>query len=400
MFSLFRKEPELSLVFHIGSSSVGVALVKFERNKAPTVVYTIREYIPFRENSDPQKFFAHMLDALRRVNAAILKDGLPHLTFTRLGGLKIKHALYAFGSPWTVTQTKIVSIDKPEPFTFTKAMIDGILEHEETAFEKDAISGEVKDKLSVIEKRILQIKLNGYEVTDPYGKQTKSASMSLFLSIIPKTVLDKVFEISLQTFHPKDTRIYSFPLVSFSSVREAFPEADDFMFLYIGGELSDISFVKNGVLLETASLPLGSRFIIRRIGQAFSATDEEALSLLRLFANNHADRALKDKLDPALGRAIKEWIESFRALLKETSSRISIPSHLFVVTDNDFIQFFVKALKNEKISEFGVAETPLSVTFVNHDKLKQSIAFGKYAEKDPFLAIFSAFARKIYESEK
>lgn len=397
---LFSPKPELGIVFHIGSSSVAAGLVRLQRGKVAQVVYTLREIIPYRGDVDPERFIADMIEALKRLNARLAKEGLANIEHAGFGKPKVRRISYIFSSPWSVTQTKIASVNKPEGFVLTKALVDSVVREQEAMFEKEMLGGAgLGEKVLAIEKRVVQIKLNGYEVEEPYGKKATHADISLLISLFPKAVVDKVFDISMSTYHPMDTEIFSFPLASFSTIREVFHNERDFIFIDVGGELSDVSIIKDGLILETASFPRGRNFLVRKIAKTFAMTPEEAVSLVKIYHSDHMDDATAAKLQPVIAAASLEWSAALHATLETISKKIALPTHLFAIINNDFVDFFMKALKEEKVSEFGLDEAPLSVVLVNHDKLRSVVGFSKAADKDPFIAVLAAFVSRVYESK-
>ncbi|MBI5133840.1 MAG: hypothetical protein HZA81_00400 [Candidatus Taylorbacteria bacterium] len=399
--SLFSPKSELGVVFHIGSSSVGAGLVRLKRGEIPHVVFALREPLPYRDELDAQRFLADMVEAVKRTNLRLAKEGLAHLKFTEFGSLSVKRVFCAFASPWSVTQTKIATIEKKEGFVFTKEMAERVLREQEKIFEREMAEGSpgLANALDTIEERVVQIKLNGYEIAEPYGKRAEKAEISIFMSFVPKAVVEKVSEAAYMAYHPKSVQSFSLPLAAFSTVRSAFKGEKDFIFLDIGGELSEISVVKDGLMLETASFPFGRHFVVRKVSKALGASPEEAASLIRLAEENQATPDVLERLAPIMAEARKEWMDAFHYVLQGVSTRTSVPTKLFAVIYNDFVPFFMKALKDEKVAEFGVIDVPLSVTLLNHDKLKPVVAFGKHSDKDPFLALLSAFAGKLYSSE-
>ena len=386
-------------MFDIGSSSVGAGLVKFKKNRIPEIIYTARESIPFQEVINPQRFFSDMIKTLSIVNSNILKEGILHLKFTRYGGLKIKHVFYAFSSPWSVSQTKIMTLEKSKPEVVTKEMINRIVDKEEKDFESGVVEPsripDFKEKLAVVERRIMQIRLNGYETPDPYGKSARTIDISFFLSLVPKMVLDETMDISVNTYHPKDTKVASSSLVAFSTIRDVLHNKEDFILLDIGGEISDVSVVKNNLILETASFPMGRNFLTRRVSRTLSVSQEEAVSLLRLLFENHADQSVVNRLQPAIETASKEWVEALHTVLTKISGNLSLPQDLFVIINNEFTSFFMKAIHKERITQWDVIDVPFRVTLVNHDHLKKFVAFSKTAIKDPKIALESIFAAKM-----
>lgn len=385
MFSFFSRKPDLEAVFDIGSSSVRGGLVHKEEGKAPHIVFTVREQIPFPTSLSPKRFFKAMTDALDLVNAAMVKAA---------AGRRVRRVAFAFSSPWSATQTKVATIERPEPFVLTKAMADEVIAEAEKAFEAETLNTTpdgVADKLATMERRVIQVSLNGYPVADPYGKKARRVDISFFTSIAPKAVIDKVFETSMKAYHPKGTNAYSFPLVAFSLLRDMYHDVDDFVFLDVGGELTDVSIVKNGLIVESASFPLGANFLMRSVSKAFATSPEQSESLLRLHFEEHGDANLAEKLAPVLAGASKEWTSELHGLLSKLSDTMSLPQRLFLIVGGDLVRFFVESVKDEKVAQLGLEDVPFSVTLLNPDKLKDHVSFASDAKKDPLIAMIAAF---------
>ncbi|MDP1625021.1 MAG: hypothetical protein Q8L64_04600 [bacterium] len=385
MFSFFSSQTELEAVFDIGSSSVRGGLVRKEKGKAPHIEFTVREAIPFPIDLTPKRFFQAMISALDRANTAVVKAS---------AGRRVRRVAYAFSSPWSATQTKVATIERPEPFVLTKAIADEVISQAEKTFEAEALHTTpdgVADRLVTMERRVIQVLLNGYPVTEPYGKKARRADISFFTSIVPKAVIDKVFETSMKAHHPKGTSAYSFPLVAFSLLRDIHHDLDDFIFLDVGGELTDVSAVKNGLIVESASFPLGFNFLIRSVSKAFAMSPEQSESLLRLHFEEHGDDNLAKKLEPVLIAASKEWANALHGLLTRLSDAMSLPQKLFLIVGSDLVRFFVESAKDEKVAQLGLEEVPFSVTLLNADKLKGHVTFAPNTRKDPLIAMITAF---------
>ena len=378
---MFKKRPEFDVVYHVGTSSVGVGVVELTQDALPKVVRSVRESIPYREDVVSERFVTDMLDTLKRTNERLVKN---------LGPIHIKHAYYIFSSPWVATQTKTVTIKEKKPFTLTKGLV-----------EKTVASygpKEIDNKLSILEKKVVDIKLNGYPLADPYGKKATTADISIFLSYIPKDLFKKVVDMAHSTYHAKDTKAFSCALASFSAIRDSFHEENDFMFLDIGGELSDLTIVKGGLIIETGSFPLGGHFLIRALKTALSISTEEAVSLARIYEEGTVEHSFEQKLKPVMDQTSIDWARRFHVALTKISNGTILPMKLFVVIHNDFENFFTRALGEGLTSISETSMVPMSVTFVAPDALKSSVVFDSSVEKDPFIAIVSAFVGKLYES--
>ncbi|HEY0908026.1 MAG TPA: hypothetical protein VGE35_01615 [Candidatus Paceibacterota bacterium] len=380
--SLFSSKPELGIVFHVGSSSVSAGLMRLRRGKTPQVLHVAREDIPYRDQAQPERFLGDMLDALKKVNANLARFGF--------GEYETRRIFYTFSSPWAVTQTKVAVVAKPEGFTLTKKLVSSIVAEQEKLFEKEMLgSNNLADKLHVLEKRVVQIKVNGEEVANPYGKKAVLAEISLFISLMPRAVIDRVFDVSMSAYHPKQMGAYSFPLASFSAIRDVFHDQRDFAIIDVGSELSDISVIKDGLILETASFPLGRHFLARKMARAFLMTPDEAASLVRLYHQGHAEAALEAQLQPVIAQASIEWSAALKKTLASVSQK-KAPSQIFAIIDNDFSDFFMKAI---------TMDTNSKVTLLNFDSLRSAVEFSKTSIRDPFIAVLAAFVGRVYETK-
>jgi hypothetical protein len=170
-----------------------------------------------------------------------------------------------------------------------------------------------------------------------------------------------------------------------------FHNTDDFVFLDVGGEISEISVVKKGLMLETASFPAGFRSLVRKVARDFAVTYAEAESLLKIHADGNADENLKAKILPVIAEATKEWSATFHALLSELSTRVSLPQNLFANANSDLAHSFIHGIENEKISQFGIQEVPFVVTFLSPDALRDSVVFASGVSRDLSLALIIGF---------
>jgi hypothetical protein len=181
-------------------------------------------------------------------------------------------------------------------------------------------------------------------------------------------------------------------------IRETFPHDNDFIFLDIGGELSDIAIVKEGLILETASFPMGRYFLTRKIQKDLDVSAEEAVSLIRVYEDGLADENLIAGLKPILDGAAAEWVKGFRVSLSKLGKGMTWPMKIFLTIHSDFNKFFVRVLSAEHISKLGVAEVAMSIVPLNEEAIKASVSFSDDALRDSFIAISSALAGKLYES--
>jgi len=364
--SFFAQKSELALVFDVASSSVSVTLIRLAVGEPVRIIHSLSESLTHQKSVDPERLFKDMLDALRRVHENIIKQSLSKLAGTEFRHVKINRVFYSFASPWSTTQTKTLSIKKDKPFSFTHDFLNNLMLEEEKVFSED---------LSVIERRIIQTKLNGYDVNNPFGQSINQVDVSYFTGIVPKSILEKTSEISHTAHISKNIKNFTFPLIAYSFIKNTFPNERDFIQLRIGGEISDVSIVEDGLITGTASFPRGYRNILSDVAVESSMVESEAVSFLKMMANNHMDHTSNDKLNPIFSRFVGEWVSDLQNLLKKMNNDDHLPRKLFLTTDFEPRDFFIRAVENTMPTIEVVAI-------------------------DPPIILTVLFAERVYETEK
>jgi len=398
-FSLFSRDKgsaRLALVFDIGSASVGGALALFEDEKTPKIIYAVRKDMVFQEELDTERLQSVMLKTVAETAADIQQNGISHLKFTRLGSHIPRKAYCTLASPWHATQTRMIRLKKEKPFKVTRQFIDELITKEVDAFKE---SEDVKDQMgsktgNIIEKRLIQMKLNGYETPEPENKEARSLEAALFVSVSPKELLKSIAQEIRRTFAVREIEFNSFSLAAFDVLRNIRPETNDFLFLDISGEITDVSLVRSGVLMETATFPTGKRDIIRALAKTLETNMADALSLLRLYHAKNISAHHKENIRKALGSGAEEWTSQFQKSLAGLSEFFSIPSTVLFTSDKDLEGWFASLVAEEQFAQFTMTDKEFDVVPVDTALLNNFCRFSSRAVIDPFLALETVFANK------
>lgn len=399
VFPVFMRKKEsgkIALVFDIGSASVAGALVLFKTGETPKIIYTVQRDMIFQEELAAQRLSGIMLKTLHEVATDVQKNGVSHLKFTQLGSRLPEMAYCTLASPWHATQTRIIRVKKDKPFNVTKQFVDDLIRTEIEAFKN---SEEVKgytagDRASIMEKRLIQVKLNGYETSEPHGKEARSIEATLFVSLSPKELLKNIAGEIRRTYVVPEIEFNSFSLVAFDVLRNIAHESDNFLFLDISGEITDLSLVRSGVLLETVTFPIGKRDVIRKLAKILKTSPSEALSLLHLYHDHNISGQHKDSIEEALLSAAGEWMSSFQGALSTLSESFSIPSKVFFTSDKDIEGWFSSLITKEQFAQFTMTDEKFDVAPVNAAFLNDFCRFNSRSARDPFIMIETVFANK------
>jgi len=386
-----------AIIFDIGSGHIGAALVALSTKEIPTILYSTRVPMVFQEHIDFDRFLEGMLKTLQDVGDDLQKKGIPKLHSSVFRGKKVENILCVFSSPWYISQTRMIKFDKKKAFTVSEQFIQDVKDRAEKQFEKSATLQKVRKKLgvsNVIEEHIIQTTLNGYHTSKPYGKQAKSIEISVFLSMISKEVEAKTRKVLEKIFHSHAIAFHSFALASFSVIRDVFHSEEDFILVDVGGEVTDVSLVRKGILLETVSFPTGKNFLIRSVVLDLNTIPEEAHTLIRMFLDNKASQG-SEKLQKVLVDAEKVWLKSVQHALVEVGDSQLLPRTAFLTADPDLGVWFKNILQKDDFKQYTFTNEPFAVVTVGKRELYQHYTLAKGVPPDSFLALETLFLQKI-----
>lgn len=396
---------ELIAIFDIESGSVGGALVKIPKkskkakefnlpalgmlDKLPQsseIIHAVRTPISMSQDFDFDFFLFEMGRALAETakNLENARLGAPNKVFCFLA------------SPWHASQTRIIKMNKNTPFVFS-AKISGELLRKEIKNFENAQTGQSLDlgkDFKIIESSVMQIKLNGYKTSDPFGKKAKELEMAVFVSVSPENILSAI-EHRIQKFFNMEVKFQSSLFSSFVVARDAFPSESDFIFSHIGGEITDLVKVSGEILVESVSFPIGRNFLKREVEKNLNFDDIESLSLLKLYLRGEAHKNISDKMDKILNIAGEEWRSSLENSLNKMLGENPLPSRFFLIADEDMSSWFKKTVQGEQLHQYTVTENKFDVTIFRHGKLGDLCKVREGALRDPFLMAESIFINKI-----
>ena len=332
--SFFKKHiPEKSVLsVVIGSGAVHFGLALLPLGKVGTLVWQNVERFPFQQDVSLDKLESHVFEALARGSGELLKDGLSHMASHSLkkGRIDEIHVLYA--SPWFVSQAKALTVKHEKPFVVTEEVVKNIVHTEADALVKDSVDKKIfSSDMSIIEERITDIMLNGYSVQDPYGKKTENLMLTVFVSAVGNVFREKVESTLARFVHGENIQHHSFPVAFFSTVRDIFAAGKDFLMLYVGDELTDVTYARGESLRDTASFPIGRAGLIRMIVEDLKCLPEEAASFLSVKHTQNLKEPTKAKVQQALEKAAGVWAGNVRETLAGFLPQGGLPRALFLV---------------------------------------------------------------------
>jgi hypothetical protein len=377
------------IIFDIGSSSVGGSFVSIGEGKTPEIIFATRRDIPFQEKLNFPRFLDLMVKTLEEMFVTMQKAG---------GGVKITQAFCVLASPWYASQTRLMRYNQQEPFVVTEKGLGKLIQKEIDLFRdsKLFVHSKVGDTMpEIMESKNIQMKLNGYEVRNPFGKRVSELEIALYISMIPANIYKSINESIMKFWHVPNAHFASFSFVAFDLIRGVFPDEASFLFMDISGEMTDISLAKDNVLLESISFPAGKNILTRALIEKMKTTPTAAISELNLYLENKSTKEHARQVEEALDAASREWLTYFEDALTQLSIEFPIPKTVFYTTDSNVVKWFERAIEQADFTKFSQEEGAFTVRSLGSEFLSKFVRAAEPDFQDPFLAVEAIFAKKF-----
>lgn len=391
LFGFGKKKRETIAVFDVGSASVGGAIIKISSENKPEIIAASRVPVNFLWDINFQAFWRCARNSLKKVLNSLAKDSLE----------RPDKILCVFSSPWFISQTRIISLKKNEPFEIKKEFLEKLIDNEVRTFKKKWQSGNSRSggEPEVFERNPMKVTLNGYPTRKPFGKKAKELKAYIYMSLGMKKMADEIRSMILEDFGDRPVLFHTLPFVVSSVLDDVIRPEGGYIFADIGGEMSDISLVRDDVLEETVSFPFGRNSILRKISSEFKTSFKEASSLAEKFGSGRMNSSDTQKITPIMEAAKKEWTLLLRQALLELSSRGPLSKDFFLIGCKDNSLNLINCVKDDFFSRFTILGNAFDVRQILPGSLRHYFSFkkGLKNEEDIFLMIESFFADKIFK---
>ncbi|MBU3968789.1 hypothetical protein KJ991_01060 [Patescibacteria group bacterium] len=391
------EKEKLNLIIDIGSGSVGVAVVSVCSSPSviPEILYTNRKEIKYYGGLNSRRFLFSMISAFEEA----LNDVQRNFISVSINIIDIKEAHCFFSSLWHISQIRVLINENRKDTKITKSLIEKMIEKESEIFEtstlKSSINISAENNVQIIEKKIMQIKLNGYETSEPYSKMAKTSEINFFISAVSKKVIEILEESFFRFFNNKTIQHHTFINTAFVTLRDLNPTINDYLFLDISGEVTEITIVKNGILFDSISFPFGKNSIVRKLSEVLGTNKEEAISRVLLYKSNNLIKTKDSKISKIIEDLMKEWHKMFDISIKQLLSNIALPQVIFFMSDDDISQLIGDFIKLYKFDNIDTFEKLVNVKFVDNEIFDRYVKYSNQREKDQFLSLEAVFLKKI-----
>ncbi len=296
-WSLRKKNPELPLaVFDIGGGSVSALLLTGDSERRI-----------FWHSSLPLSFGRHEnFQAFTSETFGLLDTLADRLRTIEPGPVGAVHCLLS--SPWHIAEARRTDIIDIEP--------SGLVESSLARLSDQALARHISRHSSdgfvpvPLDNVIMLAELDGKSVQNLRRQPGKNLIVHHFLSSTDQKIKRRLSERLQSKFYHQTPQFHSNLLSTWSVIREAWPETEDFIILDVSGELTDLSVVRCGVIFDIASFPIGKYTIARRLAAKSGESPLTTYAALKLRAENLLHEAEREHFDLLLHEPKNEWLYS------------------------------------------------------------------------------------------
>ncbi len=298
---MFSKESKktIGVVFDMGTASVSATLYERDVSGRPSVITTMRRFQKTPFQSDEARFSKSSIslfsELLKNIIAASKDHGVP------------REYCVGLSSVFYLSKTHRVYQKKPIAQKITSAILNDLIDREKQKF----LASIGRENMFIFESSYMKTMLNGYDVESPVGKWAEELELFVYFAATSKELYDALLAPIKAVSAGATLRLATFPLATKMIMHSLlFPEPA-VLLVDIGGEVTEITFLKNNVIVEVLALPFGVLNVLTRVSGAFGVDMENALSLLKAYTSGRLDENILRQLQAVIKPEMKNWEQNF-----------------------------------------------------------------------------------------
>ncbi len=207
-------------------------------------------------------------------------------------------------------------------------------------------TGHSEIEVKLINAAIVDVRIDGYRVTNPVGFQGRDVSISVFNAYAPMIHLGALQSITDEL----KLELLSIAAEPYAVARSmGIEDVLDFnaVFIDIGGGTTDIAVVRNGGLEGTKMFALGGRAFTKKLSQELGIGFDEAEVLKIKYAEGKLGKDVSMKIEKILEDDCDVWLSGVELSLMEFADSDVLPHRFFLCGGGSGLPGIKKALTSK-----------------------------------------------------
>lgn len=354
-----KERPELILALDIGTEVVKALILQTDPESKCGIVRgvgKIRQALGNMQSGAVSDIAGVIKVSQEAIDLAKEKSGVK----------KIKKAIIGIAGELVKGTTTTVHYErvKPETRIDISELKNIIQKVQEKAKEriKDQLAWETcQDEIDIklINAAIVDVRIDGYGISNPIGFQGRDVSISIFNAYAPMLHLGALQKIGDEL----KIDLISIAAEPYAVARSIGIDRDnaDFsaIFIDVGGGTTDIAVVRNGGLEGTKMFALGGRAFTKKLTQELGVGFNEAESLKIKYSLGRLSMEVSDKIEQILEDDCEVWLSGLELSLVEFSETDLLPSKILLCGGGSALPGIKKVLTSSGwLKNLPFAKTP------------------------------------------
>ncbi|MFA5925500.1 MAG: cell division FtsA domain-containing protein [Parcubacteria group bacterium] len=208
-------------------------------------------------------------------------------------------------------------------------------------------TGHSEIDVKLINAAIVDVRIDGYRVTNPLGFQGRDVSIGVFNAYAPMIHLGALQKIAEEL----NLDLLSIAAEPYAVARSmGLENTVDFsaIFIDIGGGTTDIALVRNGGLEGTKMFALGGRAFTKRLAQELNINFEEAEQLKIRYGRGETGRDVSRRIEKMLAEDCQVWLDGVELSLGEYAESDLLPRRILLCGGGSALPGIKKALQSQE----------------------------------------------------
>lgn len=200
--------------------------------------------------------------------------------------------------------------------------------------------------MKLVNAAIVDMRIDGYRVTNPLGFQGKEIKMDIFNSFAPLHYLDALKSIADHL----ELELLGIVSASYALSRSADTgnRQASTILMDIGESSTDIALVTDGIFRGSRMFGMGGRTLTKRIAIELNISLEEAEKLKLTYASDKLEPKSKKIIADIIDGDIEVWLEGVVLALSEFRQVGELPSKILLSGGSSLLPEFKDSLNNRK----------------------------------------------------
>lgn len=375
-----------SIAFDCGTSAVRAALFSRSQKDAfskPDVIEVIR--FPFSP--------AAYMDARQLQQKT--REGIGQIIKKIPSSFQPKEIILGLSSPFYISKTIRRTRQRQEPHVFiTEEESKSLVEEARHTFENDAKKNSTDSEIMTFTTLSQKTYINGYRVENPVGMAGKVIEAAFHFEATTRGVFDSIKEFFARHYSHATFHVSSIVFANFQALRAAYGNDSEFLIIDIGGEVTEITLVAEGVLEQVVSLPMGHAMLLREMVAFLGVSLTDASFIISLYAEHTLESKKEAKIQTLITEFQDTWHKKLLLVLTAFTERYDVPPRIFL-TGGGVLPFHKDISSEDIFRSIFYKKTPL-VEFATPEILSNQFSKHSFRGTSDFgLASMTLLGSKI-----